>query len=124
MEIALSIKTKNPRILEDFVDMALTIDHPSFSKRLIPHAISLAENKFAGFGCQKLGLLVIHWAQTGALPEALQLTSKIICLSPDPKRNEKAEELKNDPHSPFTRLDPVPLYDIHLYKKFLEENIR
>jgi hypothetical protein len=124
INIALQIKTGNPRVLEDIVDMALAIEPSDLSKQLYGHAILFADNQFTRWNCQKLAKLIIHWAQRGATAEALGLADKLVCLCPDPKAKEKEETLRADPHSPFLRLEPRSPYGDYVFKKVLEEGIK
>jgi hypothetical protein len=123
-EIASNIRTENIHILEDIVDIAIAIESPEISKKLYQQAIAFAGNRFAGWNTQKLGALVVHWARIGATKEALKLAAKIVCLHPDPRRKEKEEERKADPHAFFTRLQPQALYGIHVYKEIFDKYIK
>jgi len=123
VEIVSKIQTGNPRVLEDIVDIALAIESADISKKLYTQAFSFAENKFANWSSQKLGKLVVHWAGHGAKNEALKLAEKLVCLCPDPRKKEKEEERKADPHAWFTHLEPCAPRDVYVYKKVLEEDI-
>jgi hypothetical protein len=122
-EIASKIRTGNPRVLEDIIDIALAVDSSDVASKLYKQALAFAENKFAHWGCQKLGKLVAHWARLGARSEALNLADRLVRLRSDPKRDEKAEKRKADSNAPFTSLKPHAPYDIHAYKTVIEEDV-
>ncbi len=124
VDVALQIKTTNPHVLEDIVDMALAIQSVDLSKKLYGHAVLFAENKFVRWSGQKLSKLIAHWAKIGAKTEALELANKLTRLVPDPKAKEKEETLRTDPHAMFVRLEPQSEYDFYVFKKFLEEGIQ
>jgi hypothetical protein len=125
VEIAAKIHTDNSNVLEDITDIALVIDSPELSKKLFPQVVSFLENKFAHWrSSQKVGKLIIHWAQGGAVTEALELIEKIIWINADPKKEEKEAERKEDPTAFFTHLEPYSPFGVHVYKKFLTEDVQ
>jgi len=91
LAVAAKIETKNVRVQEDIVEIALRVS-PDQAVRLLPNIVKWARNRYSRWMTDKFSKFVRHLALGQQRDAALTLAKEILWFDPDPKLAEKEAE--------------------------------
>ena len=117
--------TDNPRVLEDVVEIALSIPNEELSLKLEGIISRYLEQPYHIVE-DNLTSLVAKWAGGGpeAVAAALRLSERLIFFYPDPLEAEKKARAQKDPDDWTTSLSPAPRFQEWEYQQILENGVR
>ncbi|MEP0884653.1 hypothetical protein NDI49_24190 [Trichocoleus sp. ST-U3] len=94
LEIAKSTETDNPKIHTDFVEAALQMS-PEEAVKMVTKVKTWIESPYSSFALltDKVGALILHFANGGPVKKALELARSLLAVMPDPStQNGEANE--------------------------------
>jgi hypothetical protein len=123
VKVASAIRTDNPRVREDILDIALAVDDKNLSKRLATIILTYGDTEYSTWVYPKLGKLAVHWAEIGLKGEALAAIQTVIWITPDRQAQQKQAERAENPTAFVSPLNPGPRCDFYIFQTIIRENI-
>ena len=116
--------TDNPRVLDDVVEIALTIANDPVSLKLENIISKYLAQPYHAFE-DNLTTLIAKWAAAGpqGVGAALRLSERLILFNPDPLEGEKSARAEKDPDDWTTSLSPAPRFQEWEYQQILENGV-
>jgi hypothetical protein len=116
--------TDNPKVLEDVVEIALSIANDPVSLKLEPIICKYLAQPYHVFE-DNLTALIAKWAEAGpvGVAAALRLSERLIFFNPDPLEEEKSARAEKDPDDWTTSLSPAPRFQEWEYQQILEKGV-